>query len=116
MKTHHTHGRRYGRPGGWQQAQQPDASGAAEWFAGRLPEAWFDGDPTVVVDREEITVIGKLAEPEGSGEESEARAEGRVSRFREETRSERMRIADEAQDRYGRKVSWGVEVGTKTGT
>src|SRR6516162_5775506 len=77
MKSHHTYGRRYGRPGGWQQAQQPDASGAAEWFAGRLPEAWFDGDPTVIVDREEITVIGKLAEPEGSEkEESEARAEG----------------------------------------
>jgi hypothetical protein len=116
MKSHYTHGRRYGRPGGWQQAQQPDASDAAEWFAGRLPEAWFDGDPTVVVDREEITVIGKLAEPESSGEGSEARAEGRVSRFREETRAERMRIADEAQDRYGRKVSWGVEVGSQTGT
>ena len=115
MKSHHTGGRRYGRPGGWQQAQQPDASGAAEWFAGRLPEAWFDGDPTVVVDREEITVIGKLAEPD-SKEESEARVEGRVSRFREVTRSERMNIADEAQDRYGRKVSWGVEVGSKTGT
>jgi hypothetical protein len=116
MKSHHIH-RRYGRPGGWQQAQQPDASGAAEWFAGRLPEAWFDGDPTVIVDREEITVIGKLSEPDGSEqEESEARAEGRVSRFREETRSERMNIADEAQDRYGRKVSWGVEVGSKTGT
>jgi hypothetical protein len=117
MKSHHTRGGRYGRPGGWQQAQQPDASGAAEWFAGRLPEAWFDGDPTVIVDREEITVIGKLAESESSGkEESEARAEGRVSRFREDTRSERMRIADEAQDRYGRKVSWGVEVGSQTGT
>jgi hypothetical protein len=116
MKSHHTHGRRYGRPGGWQQAQQPDASDAAEWFAGRLPEAWFDGDPTVIVDREEITVIGKLAEPESPGEGSEARAEGRVSRFREETRAERMRIADEAQDRYGRKVSWGVEVGSQTGT
>jgi hypothetical protein len=116
MKSHHTHGRRYGRPGGWQQAQQPDASDAAEWFAGRLPEAWFDGDPTVIVDREEITVIGKLAEPESSGEGSEARAEGRVSRFREETRAERMRIADEAQDRYGRKVSWGVEVGSQAGT
>jgi len=115
MKSHHTGGRRYGRPGGWQQAQQPDASGAAEWFAGRLPEKWFDGDPTVIVDREEITVIGKLPEP-ASKEESEARVEGRVSRFREETRSERMNIADEAQDRYGRKVSWGVEVGTKSGT
>ncbi len=112
MKSHHAHGRRYGRPGGWQQAAQPDASDAAEWFAGRLPDAWFDGDPTVIVDREEITVIGKLAEPETAGqEESEARAQGRASRFREETRSERMNIADEAQDRYGRKVSWGVDVG-----
>lgn len=115
MKTHHTN--RRGRPGGWQQAAQPDASGAAEWFAGRLPEAWFDGDPTVIVDREEITVIGKLAEPHATGQdESEARAAGRVSRFREETRSERMHIADEAEDRYGRKVSWGVEIGAKDGT
>lgn len=116
MKSHHTHGRRYGRPGGWQQAQQPDASGAAEWFAGRLPESWFDGDPTVIVDREEITVIGRLPEPQGPEQETEARAEGRASRFREESRSERMHIADEAQDRYGRKVSWGVEVGSKSGT
>ncbi|OBF06928.1 hypothetical protein [Mycobacterium sp. 852002-10029_SCH5224772] len=117
MKAHHAHGRRYGRPGGWQQAQQPDASDAAEWFAGRLPEKWFDGDPTVTVDREEITVVGKLADAANSeSEESEARAAGRASRFREETRSERMHIADEAQDRYGRKVSWGVEVASATGT
>lgn len=111
MKLHH-HGRRHGRPGGWQQAEQPDATGAAEWFAGRLPDGWFDGDPTVIVDREEITVVGTLAAPsDGNGaEESASRAEGRVSRFREETRPERMAIAEEAQDRYGRKVSWGVEV------
>ena len=116
MKTHQ-HGHRSGRPGGWQQAQQPDSSGAAEWFAGRLPEGWFDGDPTVIVDREEITVVGKLADPESTDkEQSEARTEGRVSRFREETRSERMNIADEAQDRYGRKVSWGVEVGAQVGS
>jgi hypothetical protein len=117
MKQHHTHGHRYGRPGGWQQAHQPDATGAAEWFAGRLPEGWFDGDPAVTVDREEITVVGKLADPESADkDESQARTEGRVSRFREETRSERMRIADEAQDRYGRKVSWGVEVGSPSGS
>ncbi|QLL06204.1 hypothetical protein [Mycobacterium vicinigordonae] len=109
MNIHH-HGRRHGRPGGWQQADQPDAGGAAEWFAGRLPESWFDGDPAVVVDREEITVVGRLTVPDGGEEESAARAEGRVSRFREETRSERMAIAEEAQARYGRKVSWGVEV------
>ena len=110
MRHNHVHGR---RSGGWQQAQQPDAGDAADWFAGRLPDSWFAGDPMVVVDREEITVIGRLPEPEGTEKtESEARASGRASRFREETRSERMRIADEAQDKYGRKVSWGVEVGS----
>lgn len=109
MKHTYVHSRRPGRPGGWQQADQPDASDAGEWFAGRLPEAWFAGDPAVIVDREEITVIGRL--PDAGDEETEARAAGRVSRFREETRSERMRIAEEAQARYGRKVSWGVETG-----
>lgn len=110
MKTHHH--RRPGRPGGWQQAEQPDASDAADWFSGRIPDDWFAGDPTVVVDREEITVIGRL--PESGGEESEAHASGRAARFREQTRPDRMQIADEAEARYGRKVSWGVEVGGDT--
>ena len=86
-----------------------DPAEAADWFAGRLPGGWFDGDPDVVVDREEITVIGRLAAVDG---DTNARVAGRVSRFREETRPDRMRIADEAEDRFGRKVSWGVEVGT----
>ncbi|CDM78120.1 hypothetical protein [Mycobacterium marinum] len=118
MKAHHhMHGRRHGRSGGWQQAQQPDASDAADWFAGRLPEDWFEGAPAVVVDREEITVIGTLGAPEDSGsEQGKAHSEGRASRFREETRAERMNIADEAQERYARKVSWGVDVVSDAGT
>ncbi|MBX7433617.1 hypothetical protein JDV09_16085 [Mycobacterium sp. Y57] len=107
---HHPHSRRSGRSGGWQQADQPDAGDAADWFAGRLPDDWFTGDPEVLVDREEITVIGHLPEP-GGGTESEAHASGRAARFREQTRSERMQIADEAEARYRRKVAWGVEVG-----
>ncbi|RAV11985.1 hypothetical protein DQP55_12870 [Mycolicibacterium sp. GF69] len=105
---HNIHGRRR-HGGGWQQTQQPDAGDAADWFAGRLPDGWFSGDPEVIVDREEITVVGRLPQPEG--DESDARASGRAARFREETRSERMRIADEAEARYGRKVAWGVEIG-----
>src|SRR5439155_7981809 len=111
MRTHHGHGRRFSRPGGWQQAGQPDAADAPDWFAGRLPDSWFTEDPTVVVDREEITVIGRLPEPEGEAEGADARGAGRAARFREETRPERMRIADEAQARYGRTVSWGVRIG-----
>ena len=98
------------RPGGWQHADHPDAADAPDWFAGRLPDSWFSADPTVTVDREEITVIGRLADPGDA--QSSARATGRVARFREDTRAERMRIADEAQGRYGRTVSWGVDIGT----
>ena len=81
------------------------------WLSGRLPDGWFTGDPQVVVDRDEITVIGSLGVPDAADETHRAGAvAGRVSRFREQTRRERMAIADEAEARYGRKVAWGVEV------
>jgi hypothetical protein len=87
------------------------------WFAGRLPEEWKVEAPDVSVDREEITVILTVADlPEGAvgaeageAERDEARA-GRVSAFREDTRRQRMAIAEEAQRRYERKVSWGVRL------
>ncbi len=83
----------------------------AGWFAGRLPDGWFTGAPELIIDRDEITVVGTLAEPEaGEGDRSAACA-GRISRFREETRQERMAIADAAQERYGRSVAWGAVCG-----
>ena len=36
---------------------------------------------------------------------------GRIARFREETREQRMAIADAAQERYGRSVAWGAACG-----
>lgn len=100
--------RRFGRSGGWQQAEAPDTRDVSDWFAGRLPDDWFTGPPTIEVDREEIVVTGELAPPDDA---TPAAVEGRVSRFRESTRSQRMRIADEAEARYGRKVAWGVTLG-----
>ena len=111
MKNSQSSGdRRLGRPGGWQQASVPDASDASDWFAGRLPDDWFTGTADVQVDREEIVVIGELPAVDGG----EAAADGRISRFRETTRADRMRIADEAEARYGRKVAWGVRLDEKT--
>jgi hypothetical protein len=101
-------GRGFGRPGGWQQADLPPAEDAAAWLAGRLPDDWFVGGPTVTVDREEIIVTGELAAPEAPGE---AAAFGRIGRFREDTREARMQIADEAEARYRRKVAWGASIG-----
>jgi hypothetical protein len=88
------------------------------WFAGRLPADWFVGAPTVDADRDEILVVGTLAEPElPSDASSDAIAAARASRiagYREDTRGQRMRIADEAQHRFGRKVSWGASCGDQT--
>jgi len=102
-------GRGFGRPGGWQQADLPSADDAAAWFGGRLPSGWFTGKPEVSVDREEIIVTGELAAADVS--EEPAAAEGRLSRFREETRDERIKIALEAEARFGRKVAWGASIG-----
>jgi Arc/MetJ-type ribon-helix-helix transcriptional regulator len=90
----------------------PPADDANDWFAGRLPDDWFTGQPEVSIDREEIIVTGEL--PPVDTDASEAAALGRISRFREDTRSERIRIADEAEARYGRKVAWGARIGDTT--
>jgi hypothetical protein len=107
--------RGFGRPGGWQQADLPSAEDAEAWLGGRLPSEWFVSAPTVVVDREEITVVGELPAPEvADGADDAAResaALGRIGRFREETREARMQIADEAEARYGRKAAWGARIG-----
>ena len=100
-------GRGFGRPGGWQNVDLPPADDALAWFEGRLPSEWFT-DLTVTVDREEITVVGTLADETS---DDGAAAEGRISRFRADTRATRIEIADEAQSRYLRKVSWGARLG-----
>lgn len=101
----HGRGEGRGRRGGWQVADLPPADDAADWFRGRLPDGWFS-DVRVSVDREEITVVGTLDEQADGAE-----AEGRISRFRAETKAERIEIALEAQARYERKVSWGARLG-----
>lgn len=99
--------RGFGRPGGWQQGDLPSVDDVQSWFIGRLPEDWFS-EVTVTVDREELIVTGTLADTDGL---TGAEAEGRISRFRSDSREIRMEIADEAQDRYRRKVSWAARAG-----
>lgn len=113
-------GRGRGR-GGWQQAEQPPADDAAAWFSGRLPDGWFTGVPDVTVDRDEIVVTGELPAPAEEYPDSAAgradaaaAAAGRIARFREETRDERIEIARQAESRYRRKIAWAVRLGETT--
>jgi len=89
----------------------PDLAG---WFARRLPEGWFSEPPAVLADRDEILLIGTLDHQSGSpgaDPEGPATCAARIDRFREETRDARMRIAQEAEAVFGRRVSWGAACG-----
>lgn len=99
---------------------QGTPEGIAAWFGERLPREWVAAAPTVTVDREEIVVVLALPasdddhatpEPGAPASESQQHSEavaGRVARFREDTREQRIGIAREAESRYRRKVAWGV--------
>jgi hypothetical protein len=88
------------------------------WFAGQLPDGWFSAPPEVTFDNDEILVVGRLPEPdvgEDATDETRRIAEAaRIDRFREDTRETRVHIAEDAQRRFRRKVSWGASCGTTT--
>jgi hypothetical protein len=81
------------------------------WVVDRIPPGWFSGPPGVDCDGDEILVVGQLGGSlAGAGSAGEG-GDGQVQRFREATRDQRMRIAQEAERRFGRRVSWGTSVG-----
>ena len=95
--------------------ENADASTIGGWFAGRLPDGWFTGAPEVTVEGDQIVIVGTLPEVElGSGAADAvktAAAQGRISRFREYTRRERIWIAREAEANFKKNVTWGAKSG-----
>jgi hypothetical protein len=73
------------------------------WFAGRIPDGWFASPPVVTYDRDEVLVLGTIRTPDLGADADEDEA------FREDTRAQRMAIADAAEARFDRKVAWGIE-------
>jgi hypothetical protein len=94
-------------------------SAIESWLTGRLPADWSTvAAPSIVIDRDEITLTITVAEPELPGDATDAdRAEaisGRITGFREDTRDQRITIARDAEHRFERKVAWAVTVGDRT--
>jgi hypothetical protein len=122
--TTEMHGSNKGGQRGRRRSTTPPPSGPEQerligaWFAGRVPDTWFAGSPTIQIDGDEIQVVGTLAAPQlpESAAEDEVRVaeQARISGFREESRHARMRIADEAQPAFRRTVSWGAVCGDST--
>lgn len=88
------------------------------WFARRMPSGWTAGAPSVRLDREEILVIAALAPPEMpsdlTAQARRAALAAHVETFRTETREHRVRVASDAEQLFGRSVSWGARCGEVT--
>jgi hypothetical protein len=87
------------------------------WFGGRLPAEWTEhAEPTITVDRDEITIVLTIDAPDDEADDT-VRAEaiaGRMAGFRDDTKERRIRIAREAEHRFEQKVAWGVRIGEQT--
>jgi hypothetical protein len=111
---------RGGRGPGGPRSEPPPADDAPAWIRGALPDDWFVGTPDITIDRDEILIVGALPEPAGSdaggaadqpAADRAAAEQGRIAAYREETRDRRVRLAQQLEHRYRRKVSWGVRCG-----
>lgn len=94
---------------------QQESERVRGWLTGRLPSDWFEGEPEVSIDRDEILVVGTIPAPQQDGDVSaaarSAAEEGRIKQFREDTRERRIEIARELEHSTRRKVAWGVRCG-----
>jgi hypothetical protein len=94
--------------------EPPPADDAVAWVTGAVPDDWFTTAPDVAVDRDEIVIVGTILAPKAEAANDAERAageRGRIATYREETRDRRIRIAQQIEHRYQRKVAWGVVCG-----
>jgi hypothetical protein len=95
--------------------ENADATTIAGWFTGRLPDGRFTGAPEVALEGDQIVVVGTLPDvnlgANATAEAKEAAGKGRISRFRESTRRERIWIAREAEGLFKKNVTWGAACG-----
>ena len=75
------------------------------WITKQLPAPWLATTPEITIDGDEILIVISLTA--ASGKSSSAA----VAAFRETSRDQRMKVAARAEERFGRRVSWGVRLG-----
>jgi hypothetical protein len=95
--------------------EPPPTDDAQGWITGAIPDGMFTEPPEFVIDRDEIIVWGRLPQPElaaaATAADRAAAETGRINQHREDTRDHRIRIAQQIEHRYRRKVSWGARCG-----
>jgi hypothetical protein len=72
-------------------------AGVQDFFEAKVPKAWHVGPLVIELDDDEILCVATLP------------GDGTTDDFRKTTRAERVAIANDAAERFRRKVSWGVQ-------
>ena len=81
------------------------------WLSGRTPGDWEVKVSDLQLDPHEVLVWLELRDVPNVEGDLEAARLGRIQQFRESTRDARIKISQEAQRKFGRIFSWGVECG-----
>jgi hypothetical protein len=82
------------------------------WFAGSIPDDWFAEPVSVDFDRDEVVVRGTLPLPKlADGDDGQLAAAARIKAFREDTREQRIAIAQRAEQAFERSISWEATCG-----
>ncbi|HET9518190.1 MAG TPA: hypothetical protein VFO77_10725 [Actinoplanes sp.] len=95
--------------------EPPPTDDATGWITGAIPDGMYTEPPQIVIDRDEIVIWGRLPAAELAADATDAdRAaaeSGRINQHRADTRDRRIRVAQQIEHRYQRKVAWGARCG-----
>ena len=81
------------------------------WLSGRIPADWGVSLEGLEMDDHEVLITVRLKDVENIEGDLDVARLGRIQKFREETRDPRIRIAQEAQRKFGRVFSWAAQCG-----
>jgi hypothetical protein len=89
-----------------------------KWFDSHIDENWGAEGVRISSDDDEILVVVEVTTSDDElpeeADDKEIAIKQIARRFRKATRGSRMSVADQAQDLFERKVSWGVQAGEDT--
>lgn len=95
-----------------------DIAAIQKWFNAHIDDEWGSEGIEITADDDEILAVVRVStadeELPDDADDKEIAIKRIARRFRRGTRQSRMSVAEEAQELFERKVSWGVQAGEDT--
>ncbi|HIM60601.1 MAG TPA: hypothetical protein EYM41_08510 [Dehalococcoidia bacterium] len=95
-----------------------DTATIQKWFDAHVDDEWGSEGIEITADDDEILAVVSVSTAEEELPDDDADKEIAIKRiarrFRSGTRQSRMSVAEEAQELFERKISWGIQAGEDT--